>query len=968
MKTFLEYVAADMLERYGTNLSRVAVVFPNKRASLFLNQALAQQAEQPIWSPTYITISELFRSRTSLTVVNPIKAVCMLHRIFIKITGRDEPLDHFFGWGQLLISDFDDVDKNMADAAQLFSNVRNLHELDSIDYLDEEQKQLIMRFFSNFSGDPTVLKQRFLDLWCHLYDIYVTFRRQLRNDGLAYEGMLYRDVVEQDMGEYPFDHYLFVGFNVLQKVEQRLFRHLKEEGKADFYWDYDDYYMRQSTHEAGTYLRKWIAPFPNRLDDNDADIYDHLGKNKELTFISSPTENLQARYISTWLREHERWRDGKRTAIVMADENLLQTVIHCIPPEVEAINVTTGFPLQQTPITSWVNHLFLLQTAGYSESEKSFHMSYVRRVLQHPYAQLVSPLATDLGRELIESKRFFADTDTLAQDEGLRLLFASLGTYDDEFQHAEHVIRWMKQVVETVALAGGAQKGALFQESVFRMFTLLQQLEQLIANETLDCDLNMLRRLLTQLIAVTSIPFHGEPARGVQVMGVLETRNLDFDHVLILSCNEGNMPKGVDDSSVIPHALRSAYELTTIDNKVAIYSYYFHRLIQRAKDVTIMYNNSTEGGKAGEMSRFMLQLMVEWPYPIRKLSLQTGQESIQTHAMAIKKDEKVMAQLKQLTKFSPTMLTKYLHCQLRFYYNYVANLYEQVEANEDELDVRSFGLIFHRAAQLMYDQLLPKDRITSDDIDQLLKQSSTKQNPLLPIVEEATAEEYFHLPEGTKRHPKLNGLQLLSQQVVIKYLKQLLKTDKRVAPLHIIAHETDVERSITFTAQGEEYEVLVGGRIDRVDEVLLDTPEWHWRVVDYKTGTRQAKELDNVDEVFDRTKMASSHADYQLQVMLYSMLLSQMRDDRHLPPYAISPALLFIQHANQDDYTPELTLGGKPISDIRTYVTDFEQHLKLVLAEIFDASKPFQPNDDTASCATCPYSVLCGREVKGKDK
>ena len=368
------------------------------------------------------------------------------------------------------------------------------------------------------------------------------------------------------------------------------------------------------------------------------------------------------------------------------------------------------------------------------------------------------------------------------------------------------------------------------------------------------------------------------------------------------------------------------------------------------------------------MSRFMLQLMVEWPFPIRKLSLQAGQESTQTNALAIEKDEKVMAQLGQLTKFSPTMLTKYLHCQLRFYYNYVANLYEQVESNEDELDVRSFGLIFHRAAQLMYEQLLPQDRITPDDIDQLLKLSSTKQNPLLPIVEEATAEEYFHLPKGTKRHPKLNGLQLLSQQVVVKYLKQLLKTDKRVAPLHIIAHETDVERPITFTAQGVERQVLVGGRIDRVDEVLLDTPEWHWRVVDYKTGTRQAKELKDMDEVFDRTKMAASHADYQLQVMLYSMLLSQMRDDKRLPPYAISPALLFIQHANQDEYTPELSLGGSLINDIRTYAADFEQHLKQVLSEIFDASKPFIPNTDTASCATCPYNVLCGREVKGKER
>ena len=230
IKSFLTYVAEDIYKRYGADLSRLTVVFPNKRAALFLNQELARMAEKPIWAPAYVTISELFRSRSQLSIANPIQSVCLLHKSYTSVTGIDETLDHFFGWGQLLLADFDDIDKNMADAQQLFHNVRDLHELDSIEYLDEEQKQLIMRFFGNFTGDETQLRKKFISLWSNLYNVYADYRQRLRERGLAYEGMLYRDVVEHDKGELPGDHYLFVGFNVLQKVEQRLFDQLREGG------------------------------------------------------------------------------------------------------------------------------------------------------------------------------------------------------------------------------------------------------------------------------------------------------------------------------------------------------------------------------------------------------------------------------------------------------------------------------------------------------------------------------------------------------------------------------------------------------------------------------------------------------------------------------------------------------------------------------------------------------------------
>ena len=600
MNTFLEHVAVDLLKKYGNDMAHIAVVFPNKRAALFLNQALARLADGPVWSPAYITISDFFRQHSELTIADPIKSICDLYKSYVEVTGNtNETLDHFYGWGQLLLADFDDIDKNMADAEMVFSNISNLKELDDISYLSDEQKAELRRFFANFDDNPDGLRERFITLWDKLNDIYNDFRQRLRGQKLAYEGMLYRDVVENTKIEAQYEHYIFIGFNVLQKVEQLLFKRFLKEEKASFYWDYDRYYMK-STNEAGNYIRRWLDIFPNTLPNDNDELYDNLGKEKDINIISAPTENLQARYITEWLRENERYKDGKRTAIVLCDEHLLQTVIHCIPDEVDTLNVTTGYPLQQNPIASMVTQLWALQTEGYSVQEQSYRLHYVNRVLRHPYGKYLTPKVAEIIERLNSERQFY-----VKPKEGSIFEY-----HPSDKQNLQALVSWLAETIRFIGMNGADDKDPLFEESVFRMYTLLIRLSELMVNGDLDADKIIFRRLLTQLIAATSIPFHGEPARGVQVMGVLETRNLDFDHVLVLSCNEGNMPKGIDDASFIPHLIRKAYELTTIDNKISIYSYYFHSMIQRAKDVTFLYNNSTQGSHTGEMSRVILKVMV----------------------------------------------------------------------------------------------------------------------------------------------------------------------------------------------------------------------------------------------------------------------------------------------------------------------------------------------------------------------
>ncbi len=894
MNSFLEHVASELLSRFGTDLSRVAVVFPNKRASLFLNDYLAHQAGRPIWSPSYITISELFRHHSALQVADPILLVCELYKCFTQCTGIDETLDHFYGWGQLLLSDFDDLDKNMAPADLVFANLRDIHELDDVSYLTPEQRDMLRRFFSNFTDDHnTELKQRFLKLWSRIGQIYQTFNNQLAEQGLAYEGALYRQVASDEDIPWEYDHYVFVGFNLLLKVEQTIIDRLQHDGKAIIFQD------------------KTEKP------------------PRELTYITAPTENIQARYVSQWLTA-ERIADGRRTAIVLCDESLLQTVIHCLPDSVDKVNVTTGYPLLQTSIATLVTQLLNLHINGYSTRNNNFRRHWLQLVSRHPFAHL-------MPENYLENH--LTDTPSM--------------------------LRWLTDIVSHIATATTFE--ALDAESLFRMYTLLNRLNDLSESGVLTIDVITLQRLIQQLISSTSIPFHGEPAEGVQIMGVLETRNLDFDHVLFLSCNEGNMPKGVNDTSFIPYAIRKAYGLTTVDHKVAIYQHYFHRLLQRATDVTIVYNNATTDGHTGEMSRFMLQLMAEGRQTISFRHLQAGQQPLIRSPKPIAKTLEVCSILqhrfsKEQHGISPTAVSSWLRCQIRFFYRYVSSLAEPDDNTEDLIDNRLFGNIFHKAAQTLY---LPfvKPRptlVTRSHIDALINDKSAVSR----AVDQAIKSELFHVEDPVFQMPALDGLQLINREVIIKYIHLLLEQDRRLTPFTILG----LEHYVAMPWEG----TILGGIIDRLD--LISDPatgQQRIRVVDYKTGSRQPKVLPDIEAIFDPQNIPS-HSDYYLQAFLYSYIVkeyslpklqrspntSASQLSASLP---VSPALLFIQHASADDYDPTLSIAQDKVNDISPYAEQFMQLLENTIKDIFNPEIPFSPTEDQKRCQNCPYAMLCGR-------
>ena len=950
-KTFLEYVAEDIIGKYGTDLSRIAVVFPNKRAALFLNEHLARIAGQPVWSPAYITISDLFRQHTDLKPADPIKLICDIHKSFTKCTGIDETLDHFYGWGQLLLADFDDIDKNMADADSIFCNLKDIHELDDISYLDDEQKEMLKRFFANFSDDiESELKKRFLSLWSHFDDIYHDYNRRLTEQGIGYEGAIYRKVASEETLHLKYDKYLFVGFNLIQKVERVLFSRLMKEGKAKFYWDFDEYYMPTARAQQSASVPNntasfaaYLTDFPNELDNTDRDIYANMRRPKRIRFISSPTENAQARFASNWLLENGRYKAGRKTAVVMCDESILLPIMHSLPPEADKVNITSGFPLAMTPVASLVMLLFDLYTLGLRKKGTAFNPHYLKKLMAHPYARHLQEVHL---KEMNDVHLKWVHLSQVHQEGSAALL--------------QHIATLVKQV----GIATKQEGDALTQESVFRMFTILNRLAALADSGDLVVDNTTLRRLVSQLVGAASIPFHGEPVVGVQIMGVLETRNIDFDNVLLLSCNEGNMPKGVNDSSFIPYSIRKAHGLTTIDNKVAIYSYYFHRLLQRARDITIAYNNSTDNGHTGEMSRFMLQLLVESGQKIEHYSLTAKNQPTPLMPKAIEKDEAAIGKLEEMSKLSPSAINTYIRCKLAFYYQYIAHIKEP-DSDPETIDNRMFGNIFHRAAYLIYKDITDHSPV----IEKTHIQAYLSNRKLLASVVDRAFEE-----EECKTN---NGLQIINREVIIEYITKLLKIDQQLCPFSILAMEEEakVYTQLSFTipsggalkggalvssAPDKHYNLTIGGIIDRLDAVTdKQTGKRRIRVVDYKTGNKPSSAIKSIEEVFDPKNIASKHSNYFLQAILYSLIVSGSKE-WNAANDPVSPALLFIKQAATNDYDPTLCIDKHPISDVTVYKEEFLTKLKETIADMYSPNAAFTPTDDRKKCELCPYRMLCG--------
>ena len=959
MESFLKLVAADLYKHTKGNLAHTAVVFPNKRAGLFFNEYLAQESDSPIWSPAYVSISELFRSLSPWEVGDPVKLVCELYKIFRRETQSTETLDDFYFWGEMLISDFDDADKNKVDTDKLFSNLQDLRNImDDYTFIDDEQEEAIRQFFQNFSIERrTALKERFISLWDVLGNIYKGFRESLASQNIAYEGMMYRHVIEHlDVDKLPYEKYVFVGFNVLNKVEHTLFTQLKDAGKAVFYWDYDEFYMKENrqavTHEAGEFIRRNLRDFPSPLS---GELFKNLSKPKEVHYIASSTENAQARYLPQWIRNNLTTPE-KETAVVLCNEALLQPVLHSLPAEVKHVNITMGFPLSQTPVYSFLIALLELHTHGFNFKSGRYTFQSVVTLLKHPYTRQLTGQAELLEKELTRNNRFYPLPGELGKDEFLTRLFTPLSG------NLNLCIRLSETLQQVAGIYQANTSGTedtdafnqLYRESLFKAYTTINRFRTLIEEDELTVQSETFRRLLVKVLSATNIPFHGEPAIGMQVMGVLETRNLDFRHLVLLSVNEGQLPKSGGDSSFIPYNLRKAFGMTTIEHKIAVYAYYFYRLLQRAERITLMYNTSSDGLNRGEWSRFMLQFLIEWPHPITRQFLEAGQSPQGTSPITVEKTPDVMRRMQSLfdvranpkAKFSPSALNYYLDCPLKFYYRYVSGLSAPDEVSA-EIDSATFGSIFHYAAEHIYKDLTTHGKVINKEALETLLRNEVK---LQDYVDTAFKKLFFNVPQNEK--PEYNGVQLINSAVIARYLKQLLQNDLRYAPFTFIASEMEVDEPIDIQTPKGVIKSRIGGIIDR-----MDSKDGTLRIVDYKTGG-DADTPPHVESLFIPDKKRSN---YVFQTFLYAAIMC-----RKQPTMKIAPALLYIHRAATETYSPVIQMGEprKPkeaVEDFSKYEKEYRERLQGLLEEIFNPEKSFTQTEIIEKCTYCDFKALCKR-------
>ena len=957
MQPFLQLVAHDLYTKIGNDLSRTVLVFPNKRANLFFNEYLAEESDQPIWSPAAMSISDLLQKLSVQKVGDPIRLVCELYKVFKEETESRETLDDFYFWGELLISDFDDVDKNMVDADKLFSNLQDLKNLmDDYEFLDEEQEEAIRQFFQNFSIERrTELKEKFISLWDKLGIIYHRYREKLAELGIAYEGMLYRNVIEQlDTDRLKYDKYVFVGFNGLNKVEKEFFQKLQKAGKAMFYWDYDLFYtQRISKHEAGEFIKRNLIDFPNELPESYFDIF---RKPKKIRYISASTENAQARFLPEWVKATQTHTtqivSEKENAIVLCNEALLLPVLHSIPQDVQNVNITMGFPLAQTPVYSFINAAMELQTNGYRPDTGRFTYEAVSKILKHPYTRQLSDHATRLERELTKTNRFYPLPSELKKDGFLTILFTPQSNIREL---CDYLLRLIKSISILYRKEGEYDDifNQLYRESIFQSHLKINRLYSLIESGELSVRTDTLKRLITKVLTASNIPFHGEPAIGLQIMGVLETRNLDFRNLIMLSLNEGQLPKAGGESSFIPYNLRKAFGMTTIEHKNAVYAYYFYRLIQRAENITLLYNTSSDGLNRGEESRFMLQLLVEGPHEITREYLEAGQSPQNTLEIQIEKTPEILRRLyraydtaqPESVILSPSALNTYLDCRLRFYYRYVAGLKTPDEVSA-EIDSALFGTIFHLSAQLAYTDLTANGKmIQREDLERLLRDEIKLQG----YVDQAFKQELFKV--ALEEKPEYNGVQLINSKVIVSYLKQLLRNDLQYTPFEMVAMEKKVSEKITIQTALGPLTLRLGGTIDR-----MDAKEGTLRIVDYKTGG-SPKIPANIEQLFTPSE---TRPNYIFQTFLYAAIMSRKQ------PLMVAPALLYIHRAASESYSPVIEMGEPrkpkiPVNNFAFFEDEFRERLQALLEEIFDEKELFTQTEDMKKCAYCDYKVICKR-------
>lgn len=964
MKPFLYQVATLFYQQYGAEIHRLAFVFPNRRAGLFFQKYLSEISEIPLFSPSILTINDLFMQLSGKHPADKIQMLFRLYELYKQRSGSSESFDEFIYWGEMLLNDFDDIDKYMVDARMLFRNVSDLKSLDDdFNYLSPEQVQAIRSFWSSFypKGDSPN-QQHFLELWEILYDLYAGLRTSLAKDGCGYDGMIFREVVEQlekePMSDFPFDQVVFVGLNALSVSEERLLLALQKKGVADFYWDYVGPWVTDPDNKASFFLERNLRLFPSRMQLPATEPVQ-----AEIRVMGVPSAIGQAKQVYPILQalaDEQQLTDESalRTAIVLPDEHLLVPVLNAIPEAIQHINVTMGYPLAGTPVAALMEYILTLQkNIRYIDRVPVFYFRDVLPILNHQYVMAAAPEeVSQLVKNMTTGNRIYVHAADLNRHELLSVLFTPVQNTEELSDYLIHVLEALNACLrnnrpnpddEEMISSSTQTTVDIEQEFIFHYFATVNRMKEVMREAKIEMRLDTYFRLLKRMTDLITIPFEGEPLSGLQVMGVLETRALDFDRLIILSMNEGIFPLKKAANSFIPYNLRRGFGLPTYEHQDSVWAYHFYRLIRRAKQVTLLYDTRTTGLQTGEVSRFVHQLRYHYQYPLIDELVVYDVASSAVPPISVQKTAEVEKLLSDFLFGGPRALSAsaintYLDCPLKFYFSVLEQIQEEDEITETvERDV--FGSILHKVMEDLYAPF--KGKLVTADLLKLLR----KDQPLLTgTIARAFAELFFKSPVVRP----LEGENFLTGEMIRKYAEKILEQDARFTPFHYIESEKKVRATITLS---DKRVVQLKGFIDRVDS--LDRV---LRIVDYKTGSGKL-EFESVEGLFD--KEAKDRPKAVMQVFLYAWMYQQLPEYTGMP---IQPAIYYLRTLFQRSFNPvvEQKKGrGKAdkVNSFQDFASDFEDKLRQCLDEIFNLDIPFTQTETGKACAYCSFRGLCGK-------
>ncbi len=893
-----------------------------------------------------------------------IQMLFRLYELYKQRSGSSESFDEFIYWGEMLLNDFDDIDKYMVDARMLFRNVSDLKSLDDdFNYLSPEQVQAIRSFWSSFypKGDSPN-QQHFLELWEILYDLYAGLRTSLAKDGCGYDGMIFREVVEQlekePMSDFLFDQVVFVGLNALSISEERLLLALQKKGVADFYWDYVGPWVTDPDNKASFFLERNLKLFPSRMQLPATEPVQ-----AEIRVMGVPSAIGQAKQVYPILQalaDEQQLTDESalRTAIVLPDEHLLVPVLNAIPEAIQHINVTMGYPLAGTPVAALMEYILTLQkNIRYIDRVPVFYFRDVLPILNHQYVMAAAPEeVSQLVKDMTAGNRIYVHAADLNRHELLSILFTPVQNTEELSDYLIHVLEALNACLrnnrpnpdDEEMISNSTQTTAdIEQEFIFHYFATVNRMKEVMREAKIEMRLDTYFRLLKRMTDLITIPFEGEPLSGLQVMGVLETRALDFDRLIILSMNEGIFPLKKAANSFIPYNLRRGFGLPTYEHQDSVWAYHFYRLIRRAKQVTLLYDTRTTGLQTGEVSRFVHQLRYHYQYPLIDELVVYDVASSAVPPISVQKTAEVEKLLSDFLSGGPRALSAsaintYLDCPLKFYFSVLEQIQEEDEITETvERDI--FGSILHKVMEDLYAPF--KGKLVTADLLKLLR----KDQPLLTgTIARAFAELFF---KSSVVRP-LEGENFLTGEMIRKYAEKILEQDARFTPFHYIESEKKVRATITLS---DKRVVQLKGFIDRVDS--LDRV---LRIVDYKTGSGKL-EFESVEGLFD--KEAKDRPKAVMQVFLYAWMYQQLPEYTGMP---IQPAIYYLRTLFQRSFKPvvEQKKGrGKAdkVNSFQDFASDFEDKLRQCLDEIFNLDIPFTQTETGKACAYCSFRGLCGK-------